>query len=78
MLILRDRGVLRHGQTVRTELGDGVVTSGTYSPTLEYSIALARIPAKAQGDCEVDVRGKLKRATIVKPPFVKNGQKLVE
>ena len=60
-----------------TTAGDGIITSGTYSPTLEYSIALARVPAEAQGDVQVDIRGKLKAARIVKPTFVRRGKVLV-
>ena len=70
-LIMRDKGILRHGQTVYTDAGMGVITSGTYSPTLEYSIALARVPKKATGECEVDIRGKRKTAMLCKPPFVR-------
>ncbi|MEQ9450350.1 MAG: glycine cleavage system aminomethyltransferase GcvT [Pseudomonadales bacterium] len=73
-LVMRDKGVLRHGQTVVTEAGKGVITSGTFSPTMGCSIALARLPADANGDCQVDIRGKLKKATIVQPPFVRNGK----
>jgi aminomethyltransferase len=77
-LVMRDKGVLRHGQRVVTDAGEGVITSGTYSPTLEYSIALARVPKAAIGSCQVDIRGKMKEATIVKPPFVRNGKNLVD
>ena len=73
-LLLEDKGILRHGQTVVTEHGEGLITSGTFSPTMQCSIALARIPAAATGDCQVDIRGKLKKARIVKPPFVRNGR----
>jgi aminomethyltransferase len=76
-LIMREKGVLRHGQTVTTSAGEGVITSGTFSPTLECAIALARIPKDATGECQVDIRGKQKNATIVKPPFVRNGKILV-
>ena len=76
-LILQDKGVLRHGQVVTTSAGDGIITSGSYSPTLENSIALARVPGTAAGACQVDIRGKMKAALIVKPPFVRNGQILV-
>jgi aminomethyltransferase len=73
-LVFEGRGVLRHGQRVLTEHGDGTVTSGIFSPTLGYSIALARLPRAAKGECQVDVRGKLLTARIVKPPFVRNGR----
>ena len=44
-LILQDKGIMRTGQRVITEEGaEGVITSGTYSPTLGKSIALARVP----------------------------------
>lgn len=76
-LILRDKGILRHDQRVITPEGDGVVTSGSFSPTLQSSIALARIPRAAQGECEVEIRGKRKKAEIVKPPFVRHGKILV-
>ncbi|MEZ5558445.1 MAG: glycine cleavage system aminomethyltransferase GcvT [Pseudomonadales bacterium] len=77
-LVLEGRGVIRGGQRVVTGAGDGVVTSGIFSPTLGYSIALARVPKDAQGECQVEVRGKLLPVRIVKPPFVRNGQKVFE
>ncbi len=75
-LVLEDKGVLRHGQSVHTAVGDGQITSGIFSPTLGYSIALARVPAGAKGACEVDVRGKRKPARLVRPPFVRHGQRV--
>jgi aminomethyltransferase len=80
-LVLLDKGgVLRGHQRVRTADGDGEVTSGTFSPTLGTSIALARVPAGvAFGDAvQVAVRDKLLAARVVKPPFVRNGKILVE
>jgi aminomethyltransferase len=72
-------GVLRAHQSVHTAHGDGETTSGTFSPTLARSIALARVPAAVEvGDAvEVDVRGKRLTARVVKPPFVRNGKPLV-
>ncbi|MBS0365093.1 MAG: glycine cleavage system aminomethyltransferase GcvT [Proteobacteria bacterium] len=72
-LLLLERGVLRGHQRVATSAGAGEITSGTYSPTLERSIALARVPAGAGGDVQVEVRGKPLAARILKPPFVRNG-----
>jgi aminomethyltransferase len=72
-LVLEDRGVLRHGQRVVTGAGDGVVTSGTFSPTLQKSIALARVPRDAAGSCAVEIRGRELAARMVRPPFVRNG-----
>ncbi|HEU4603737.1 MAG TPA: glycine cleavage system aminomethyltransferase GcvT [Steroidobacteraceae bacterium] len=73
-LLLEERGVLRSHQKVVTNAGEGEITSGTFSPTLERSIAFARVPAGAEGDVQVDIRGKLLRATIVKYPFVRHGK----
>jgi aminomethyltransferase len=75
-LVLSDAGgVLRAKQVVRSDAGDGTVTSGTFSPTLSKSIALARLPlAVADGSVvHVDVRNKRLAARVVKPPFVRNG-----
>lgn len=78
-----DRGVLRAHMKVVTPAGEGEITSGTFSPTLGFSIALARLP-KADGadpqpgsDVEVDVRGKLLPARVVKVPFVRHGKALI-
>jgi aminomethyltransferase len=80
-LRLLDRGgVLRGHQRVVTAHGDGEVTSGSFSPTLNASIALARVPAAvAPGDMvEVQIRDKRIPARVVKPPFVRNGKILVD
>jgi len=79
-LLLQDAGgVLRAHQKVHTAHGDGEVTSGTFSPTLGKSIALARLPkGVALGDnVEVAVRDKRLAARVVKPPFARNGKPLV-
>lgn len=75
-LILLDKGVLRGHQKVITNHGDGEITSGTFSPTLQQSIALARLPLGIQiGDeVEVDIRGKLLKAKVTKPVFARNGK----
>jgi len=76
-LVLEDRGVLRGHQKVVTAAGDGEITSGTFSPTMEKSIALARVPRATGATVQVDVRGKLLNARVVKAPFVRKGQVLV-
>lgn len=77
-LVLEDRGVLRGHQKVVVEgVGEGEITSGTFSPTLEKSIALARVPAGTGERVQVDIRGKLLAARVVKPPFVRHGKVLV-
>ena len=78
-VVLEARGVMRGGCTVDCgDAGSGVVTSGIFSPTLGYSIGLARVPRKAQGSCTVTVRGKALAARLVKPPFVRNGKQVFE
>jgi aminomethyltransferase len=78
-LLALERGVLRAHQRVQTVHGEGEITSGSFSPTLEQSIALARVPAPvAAGDeVKVDVRGRLLAARVVKYPFVRHGKALV-
>ena len=78
-LILEDKGILRSHQKVFTAQGEGETSSGSFSPTLEKSIALARLPlGVAAGDSvEVDIRGKRLKARVVKAPFVRNGKALV-
>ncbi len=73
-LVLEDKGVLRGHQKVITEFGNGETTSGSFSPTLGVSIALARIPSATEDTCHVEIRGKQLKARIVKPPFVRNGK----
>ena len=77
-LVLEDKGVLRAHQKVFTADGEGEITSGSFSPTLGLSIALARIPAGEAERCEVEVRNKRLAARIVKPPFVRNGKSCLE
>jgi aminomethyltransferase len=77
-LVLADRGVMRRGQKVQTAAGPGEITSGGFSPTMGRSIALARLPVAAAGECQVEIRGTPKTARIVKPPFVRNGRVLVD
>lgn len=78
-IVLKDRGVMRAHQSVRTSGGDGEITSGGFSPTLNRSIALARVPVgTAAGEpVETEVRDKWLKGTVVKPPFVRHGRVLV-
>jgi aminomethyltransferase len=78
-LRLLDAGVLRSHQTVRTAHGEGITTSGSFAPTMNASIALARVPAGVQlGDIvDVDLRGRAARALVCRPPFVRQGKVLV-
>jgi aminomethyltransferase len=78
-LILLDKGVLRGHQTVITKQGNGEITSGSFSPTLQQSIALARLPLGVAigDDVEVDIRGKLLKAKVTKPVFARNGKAVI-
>lgn len=78
-LVLEERGVLRAHQIVVTPQGNGETTSGSFSPTMNCAIALARVPKEvAVGDrVEVEVRDRRLLARVVKPPFVRNGRVLV-
>ncbi|RXZ45088.1 glycine cleavage system aminomethyltransferase GcvT [Crenobacter cavernae] len=77
-LVLEGKGVLREGMKVETEAGDGVITSGTFSPTLKFSVAIARVPAATADAAQVDIRGQLVDARVVKLPFVRNGKRVFE
>lgn len=78
-LVLEGRGVLREGQKVVVDgIGEGIITSGTFSPTLKHSIAIARVPAATGATAQVDLRGTLTDVRVVKMPFVRNGKKVFE
>lgn len=77
-VVLEDKGVLRAGQEIDTDRGRGVVTSGIFSPTLEFSIGMARVPRGAASNCTVTIRDKAKPARFVKPPFVRLGERVFE
>lgn len=78
-LILLDKGVLRAHQKVHCAQGTGEITSGSFSPTLQQSIALARLPlGVAIGDTvEVEIRDKRLKAKIVKPSFARHGKAII-
>jgi len=79
-LVLIDAGgVLRAHQRVDCGNGHGEITSGTFSPTLARSIALARVPAtvRPNDSVRVTVRERALAARVVKPPFVRHGRSLV-
>ena len=83
-LILNDKGVLRNHQHVIVEgRVCGEITSGSFSPTLGQAIAFARVSTEAVGTnadngCEIDMRGRLVSATVVKPPFARHGKSCLE
>ncbi|MFC3120918.1 glycine cleavage system aminomethyltransferase GcvT [Agaribacter flavus] len=80
-LVMKDKGVLRAGLKVITEAGEGIITSGSFSPTLGHSIAFARVPVGSATEIgntvSVALRKKLVDVQIVKPSFVRNGKSLL-
>lgn len=76
--MLEEKGVLRTGLKVISEHGEGIITSGTFSPTLGHSIAMARVPRSVTIDdvVEVEMRKKLVKVKVIKPSFVRNGKKV--
>ena len=73
-LVLDEKGVLRHGQTVRTEAGEGEILSGIFSPTLGKAIAFARVPTGELGEPRVIIRNRELPVRVVKYPFVRDGK----
>ena len=76
-LKLKGRAIARHDYPVLHN-GEkvGVVTSGSWSPTLEEAIALAVVPkelAKIGSELGVEIRGQVQPATVVKRPFYRRG-----
>ena len=78
-LLLEDRGVLRgHQKVIVAGAGEGEITSGTLlSDDGEIDCARARATRHRRARCEVDIRGKLLNARVVKAPFVRHGKILV-
>ncbi|MCO5785576.1 glycine cleavage system aminomethyltransferase GcvT [Pseudomonas sp. G11-1] len=78
-LVLNERAVLRAHQTVIVDgVGAGEITSGSFSPTLGCSIALARVPAATGHTAKVEIRGKQLEVRVIRPGFVRNGKQIFE
>ncbi|WP_417614636.1 glycine cleavage system aminomethyltransferase GcvT [Oceanisphaera sp.] len=82
-LVMKEKGVLRAGTAVRFtddqgQEQQGVITSGTFSPTLGHSIALARVPRSVGANAEVEMRKKWMPVSVVKPTFVRFGKAVAE
>lgn len=71
-LVMDEKGVLRHGQKVLSDAGEGEILSGTFSPSIGKAIAFARLPAGELGAVRVDIRGREVPVRLVKPPFVRD------
>lgn len=81
-IVLRDKGILRAGQAVRFtddlgKLQEGIITSGSFSPTLGFSIALARVPASVKDKAIVEIRNREMPVEVIKPGFVRHGKTLI-
>jgi aminomethyltransferase len=72
-LVLESKRIARQGYEVFHDGKKlGTVTSGTWSPVLEKSIAMAYLPAELRKDgtsIEIDIRGRREKAVVVKLPF---------
>ncbi|RAJ95407.1 glycine cleavage system aminomethyltransferase GcvT [Aliidiomarina maris] len=77
-LVMEEKGVLRAGLKIQVEGGEGVITSGTFSPTLGYSIAMARVPQPVGDTAQVEMRKKMVTVKVVKPAFVRNGEAVIK
>ncbi len=74
-LVLEGRGVLRPGQVLVDAQGhEGLVTSGSYSPTMEKAIGMARVPRDFSAPIHVKIRNRELPVTVVKLPFVRHGK----
>ena len=77
-LLLAERAVMRSHQPVIVDnVAAGEITSGTFSPTLSRSIALARVPRDTGATVQVEIRGRLHTAQVVRPPFVRHGKAMI-
>jgi aminomethyltransferase len=78
-LLLEGKGILRdHMRVVVEGKDDGEITSGGFSPTLQRSIAMARIPAGDYDRAKVEIRNRLLDVRVVKMPFVRNGEAQID
>lgn len=82
-LVMTEKGVLRNGLPVRfTDAQgnpqEGVITSGTFSPTLGYSIALARVPQGIGETAIVQIRNREMPVRVTKPVFVRAGKAVAQ
>jgi aminomethyltransferase len=81
-LVMTEKGVLRGELPVRFtdaqgNQKEGIITSGTFSPTLGYSIALARVPQGIGDTAIVQIRNREMPVKVTKPVFVRNGKAVV-
>ncbi|MDO6514922.1 MULTISPECIES: glycine cleavage system aminomethyltransferase GcvT [unclassified Neptuniibacter] len=78
-LVMESRGVLRaHQKVIVDGVGEGEITSGSFSPTLGFSVAMARVPAATGEQADVEIRGKRVPVRVLRPSFVRNGKKVFD
>lgn len=77
-LVLEGKGVLREGMRVLADGAEGVITSGTFSPSLKFSVAIARVPVNTGATAQVNLRGTPTEVRVVKLPFVRHGKRVFE
>ena len=76
-LVLEEKGVLRsHQKVIIPGIGEGEITSGSFSPTLKVGIAMARVPAETTDSALVEMRKKEVPVRVIKPSFVRNGKQV--
>ncbi len=78
-LVMLEQGIPRAGMVCKlvdatNNEKKGVITSGSYSPTLECGIAMARIPSGDFSLAQIEIRGKKSFAKVIPLPFLKKGK----
>lgn len=77
-LVSEERGSLHNGQPIRIDgIGEGVITSTNFSPTLSKCIALAKVPIETGSRADVEIKGKWYPVRVVPPKFVWHGKILI-
>jgi len=77
-VVLTERGILRHNQELLDDAGfEGIITSGSFSPSAEVAIAMAVVDKNISNNVKVQIRKKQLSVKLVKLPFVKNGKKII-
>ncbi|BAE75277.1 Aminomethyltransferase [Sodalis glossinidius str. 'morsitans'] len=82
-LVMTEKGVLRNGLPVHFtdaagNMQQGIITSGSFSPTLGVSIALARVPAGIGQQAIVLIRNREMPVKVTKPGFVRAGKAVAQ
>ncbi len=74
-IAMTERGVLRNGQAIQFNNGtQGIITSGSFSPTLNHAIGFARVPIETSEQGSIVVRKKTIPVQLTSLPFVRQGK----